>query len=214
MMWRWQAAQFIEIRWWRRYLSGRSPEQYLSWKRQYWTYFLDKCAFYPAEGTRVLDAGCGPAGIFTILRKNEVWAFDPLLDRYDAQLEHFKKADYPWVRFENQTLESLDLKDFFDVVFCLNAVNHVAKWDGAMTALVQSLKPGGILILSIDVHRYGFLKNLFRLLPGDVLHPQQHDLNDYASWLSASGLVMLRMFPLKKERIFEYWVLVVTRPVD
>ncbi|MCC6411696.1 MAG: class I SAM-dependent methyltransferase [Saprospiraceae bacterium] len=212
MLWRWQAAQFFELRWWRSYLAGQKPENYLAWKRRYWSDFLEKSEIYPTPGACVLDAGCGPAGIFTVLKKNVVWAVDPLLDYYDTNLEHFRKSDYPWVRFEAASMESLDKEDFFDVVFCLNAVNHVADWTAAMAALVRVLKPGGTLVLSVDVHRHGLLKTLFRLFPGDVLHPQQHDLNDYVSWLERSGMAPLRMFSLKKERIFEYWVLVCRKP--
>lgn len=165
-----------------------------------------------APGARVLDAGCGPAGIFTLLKNNEVWAVDPLIDYYDSKLKHFRKSDYPWVHFEKRRLESLDAQGIFDVVFCLNAVNHVADWDAALSALVRVLKPGGTLVVSTDVHRHALLKTLFRIFPGDVLHPQQHDLNDYTSWFEKSGMAPLRMFPMKKERIFEYWVLLYRKP--
>lgn len=212
-MWRWHAAQFFEFRWWRSYLSHRQPEKYLAWKGRYWTDFIEKCGFFPPSHANVLDAGCGPAGIFTVLKKNNVWAVDPLLHQYEARLEHFRKEDYPWVRFEVRNMESLDRADFFDVVYCLNAVNHVADWHAALSALVQVLKPGGTLVLSVDVHRHTLLKTLFRWFPGDVLHPQQHDLDDYKTWFEKSGLAPLRMFLQKKERIFEYWVLIYQKPV-
>lgn len=211
-MLRWQAAQFFELRWWRSYLSGQKPEAYLAWKRMYWSDFMEKCGIQLAPGARVLDAGCGPAGIFTLLKNNEIWAVDPLLDYYDSKLEHFRKSDYPWVRFEKCSMESLDVQGIFDVVFCLNAANHVADWDAALSALVRVLKPGGTLVLSTDVHRHALLKTLFRIFPGDVLHPQQHDLNDYTGWFEKSGMEPLRMFPMKKESIFEYWVLLYRKP--
>ena len=208
MSWRWQTAQFFEIRWWRNYLKGKSPEEYLDWKRRYWTDFLNKCGYLPPPGLSVLDAGCGPAGVFTVLKKNPVTAVDPLLEFYEKELAPFDRGRFPWVRFECRTVESLPGGPTYDAVFCLNAVNHMADWDAALDALVRHLKPGGTLVLSVDVHRFPFLKHLFRRLPGDVLHPQQHELNDYTRWLSREKLKPLRTVRLKREFLFDYWVLV------
>jgi 2-polyprenyl-6-hydroxyphenyl methylase/3-demethylubiquinone-9 3-methyltransferase len=209
---RWHAAQYIELRWWQVYLARRDPASYKAWKASYWRHFLEKCGISSFSGSRVLDAGCGPAGVFMVLENNEVWAVDPLIDRYEESLKHFRRSDYPWVRFEPGRMEQLGRTAHFETVFCLNAINHVADWEGALRNLANAVQPGGLLVLSVDVHRFKWLKRLFRLLPGDVLHPQQHDLNDYKRWFDRLGWAPLRVVRVKREPVFDYYALVFARP--
>lgn len=209
---KWRLAQQLELRWWERYLKGRDPEDYLAWKREYWRGFLEP--LWPElnlpEGGNVLDAGCGPAGVFTVLPGFKVTAIDPLLNEYDRRLEHFSRSDYPWVRFEAVTLESFHADRPFDVVFCLNAINHVSDLDAALDSLFKSVAAGGRLVLSVDCHRYGALKRLFRLVPGDALHPHQHSLDDYRSMVTALGGSVVACRLQKRTAVFDYYVLVIT----
>ncbi len=203
---KWKIAQSLEIRWWQRYLKSKSPKEYLSWKRNYWKDFLQKIKVEVDENSSILDAGCGPAGIFIYFPKNEVSALDPLLDQY-ASLPHFSKADYKNVDFISAPLEDADLKKY-DYVFCLNAINHVADLDSSIDKIVDSIKPGGKLILSIDAHNFKGLKHIFRLLPGDALHPHQYDKQEYQTMLTTRGLQIKNEVLIKHEFIFDYWALV------
>lgn len=156
---------------------------------------------------RVLDAGCGPAGIFTILQAQKVDAIDPLLMAYEEKLPDFQLNQFPYVHFRTQMLEQLDEQEVYDRVFCLNAINHVADLEKAARCLVQSLKPEGTLLISIDVHRFALLKFIFRIIPGDVLHPQQDDLVDYVRLLEKLGLDIEKTLALKRGWIFNYVVI-------
>ena len=69
----------------------------------------------------------------------------------------------------------------------------------------------GRLVLSVDAHRHRWLKPIFRAVPGDVLHPHQHDLDDYEQLCTAAGLSVLRRLCYKREAIFNYWVLTLER---
>ena len=206
--WRWRVAQRAELQWWQSYLDGKQPELYLNWKRAYWEDFLAQSALQIDAGARILDAGCGPAGIFTILPDHAVTALDPLLDEYTNKLPHFRPGDYPSVTFISRALENFETEDRFDLIFCLNAINHVADMDAALDRLIAALAPGGTLALSIDAHNYSLLKYIFRALPGDVLHPQQHDLADYHGALTRRGLDVTRSVLLKEEAIFDYYLLI------
>lgn len=210
--WRWRVAQRAELQWWQRYLDGQRPELYLNWKRDYWRAFLRDNNLQLPPGARVLDAGCGPAGIFTVLPDHAVTALDPLLDEYAAKLPHFTPADYPYVDFVSGALEDYTTDVRFDYIFCLNAINHVADMDRALDRLVATLAPGGTLALSIDAHRHSWLKPIFRALPGDILHPQQHDLPDYQQALDRRGLLLDRSQLLKREAIFDYYLLTAHQP--
>jgi len=205
---RWRVAQAAEIRWWRMYLRKKKPEEYLEQKAAYWRRVLQAAQFEPSPGACVLDAGCGPAGIFLVLKEQQVHAVDPLLDAYQANLPHFDPSHYPNVRFFAQPLEAFSPPELYDVIFCLNAINHVAGLEQSLDVLAGALQPGGRLLLSVDVHRYPFLKKVFQWIPGDVLHPHQYGLEEYQGMLEARGLSIERTLRLKEGVVFDYFLMV------
>jgi 2-polyprenyl-6-hydroxyphenyl methylase/3-demethylubiquinone-9 3-methyltransferase len=205
---RWKIAQYAEIRWWQNYLKGKDSLQYLDWKSEYWKRFLSDCEINPEAQSDCLDAGCGPAGIFTILKSHKTDAFDPLLELYEQKLKIFKKENYPEIKFYNNDLENFKSEKNYNYVFCLNAVNHVKDWEKSISKLVQLTKNGGKLIISTDVHRFRILKYVFRLLPGDILHPQQHQSGDYLQFFNSFKPLSVKKILLKKGNIFNYEVFI------
>jgi 2-polyprenyl-6-hydroxyphenyl methylase/3-demethylubiquinone-9 3-methyltransferase len=205
---RWRIAQWLEIRWWRNYLRTQEVERYAEQKTNYWQRILDTLDIRLPPKQQVLDAGCGPAGVFMLLNNQQVDAMDPLLEQYADQLEHFKIADYPWVNFHSSSLESYPKTKSYDYTFCLNAINHVSDWKAGMDRLAALTKPNGTLVLGVDVHRYSFLKKIFRTLPGDVLHPHQHDREDYRQALQHRGWQIEKEHTWKEGFIFDYWLVV------
>jgi 2-polyprenyl-6-hydroxyphenyl methylase/3-demethylubiquinone-9 3-methyltransferase len=229
MTFRWKIAQAAEIRWWQRYLKNKPTTDYAVWKTDYWKKLLAEMGLNDlnieernpdtlgTEGGKnsttqsILDAGCGPAGIFMIFKNQKVDALDPLLDGYEATLPHFKKSNYPKVQFYSQPLESFDKKNAYDAVFCLNAINHVADLSRCFDVLVAATKKGGKLIVSIDAHNFPILKHIFQALPGDILHPHQYDLAEYTAMLTERGCTIEKTILKKHEFIFDYYVLVATK---
>lgn len=208
---RWRLAQFLERRWWRRYLADQPPADYLERKRAYWHRTLDRLDWTVVPGRRSLDAGCGPAGVFTILAgREDITALDPLLEAYERDLAIFDRADYPGVTFCPCPLEAgaLAQEPPFAAVYCLNAINHVSDWGRALDTLTHLAAPGARLLLTSDVHRHGWLRPVFRALPGDALHPQQHTAADYRRALTARGWAIEWEETLRRTLIFDYvgWV--------
>lgn len=207
---RWRVAQYLERRWWQRYLRGKSPEEYLTDKKAYWQRTLTELGWAPVPERKVLDAGCGPAGVYIYLAETEkVTALDPLLDNYEADLAIFRRADYPGVRFLAQPLEqAFDEGASFDAIYCFNAINHVSDWDAALDVLTAHARSGTRLLMTSDVHRSKLLLPIFKALPGDALHPQQHGPEAYRSALQQRGWRIEREEVLRREAIFEYtaWV--------
>ena len=210
---RWKLAQRVELAWWRRYLRGRSPDDYLRWKRAYWLDFLAVLGLTPKPNSTVLDAGCGPAGIFCALPQCAVTAVDPLLGQY-KRLAHFRAARSPNVTFVEGAVEAYAPAARFDYVFCLNVINHVRDLDGVCAVLAKAARPGAPVVVSVDAHRHAWLKPVFKALPGDVLHPHQLDLDEYVAAFARSGLHLTSKRRLKRERIFDYWVLVLAAEAD
>ena len=205
---RWKIAQYFEAWWWKRYLSKKPVEEYLKWKEAYWQSFLmrEKIEVSPTE--RILDAGCGPVGIFIMFPKNEITAIDPLLEKYETELPHFKQDHYPNVVFKKNKLEQFETKNNFDKIFCLNAINHVDNLKNSLKKLCGALNEKGTIYLSIDVHNFLFFKKLFRLIPGDILHPHQLDLKEYILLLKKNGIKINKISLLKKGFVFNYHLII------
>ncbi|WP_170254622.1 class I SAM-dependent methyltransferase [Phaeodactylibacter luteus] len=202
---RWRAAQAAEILWWRQYLKRKPPEAYLAQKKAYWERLLSEQGMGAPEGAEVLDAGCGPAGVFMVLGGAKVTALDPLLDRY-AALPHFAEADYPGVAFRQQALEALNEEARYDLIYCLNAINHVKSLDRSLASLYRSLKPGGTCWLSTDAHHFPWLQPVFAALPGDILHPHQFTQEQYLRRLLRAGFAIKGQRLLKRDGLFDYWL--------
>ncbi len=204
---KWRLAQAAEIRWWRRYLGSRPVSVYLEQKKGYWRKVLDQANLRVLPGQRVLDAGCGPAGIFIALDHCRVTCVDPLLERYRQDLPHFDPAWYPWVNFYAVKVEDFTPETPFELIFCLNALNHFADLEKSLRQLRAALIPGGTMILTVDTHRSDWLKRIFQRLPGDILHPHQYALNDYQAMLNRADFSVVNTVMLKPGRIFDYWLI-------
>jgi 2-polyprenyl-3-methyl-5-hydroxy-6-metoxy-1,4-benzoquinol methylase len=207
---RWKIAQSAEKKWWKNYLKNKNVDEYLAWKKNYWQTILDACQpFVHIQPTdTLLDAGCGPAGIFIYFDNNKVTAFDPLLDSYEADLPHFKQAFYPNTTFVNTGIEKFTSLAKYDFIFCLNAINHVQDIELGYDVLCKYLNPNGKLIISIDAHNHNFFKHVFKALPGDILHPHQYDLEEYETFLTKRGLRLLSSRLLKHEFFFDHYLMV------
>ncbi|MBL7802712.1 MAG: methyltransferase domain-containing protein [Saprospiraceae bacterium] len=201
---RWRIAQFFELRWWQRYLSGRERSVYYQWKSRYWTAILDTHWLWPAPGERILDAGCGPAGVFVVLGQYPVDAIDPLLDAYEHHLAQFNRADFPWVRFYALPLEQFSAPMPYDRIYCLNALNHVASLSGCLKRFSDMITPDGLLVCTLDTHRYKWASRVFRAFPGDILHPHQYTASEYATLFEGAGFEIEQQCRLKKGTIFDY----------
>lgn len=203
---KWKVAQQLEIKWWKRYLKHKNVDEYLSWKKKYWIDFLQQIPDLPKlQQLQILDAGCGPAGIFMVLDKNQVDAVDPLINQYQS-LPHFDVSNYTHTQFITKSIEEIDVIEKYDVIFCLNAINHVADIQLAYHKLTNALKKGGRMYVSVDAHRFAILKKIFQILPGDALHPHQYDLQEYETFLKTEQLEVLPSILIKKEPIFDYYL--------
>lgn len=206
---RWQIAQWFELKWWQNYLGDKNKQEYLAWKKSYWLNVLqqveDTISIKPSD--TIADLGCGPAGVFIALPNNKITAVDPLLNEYDAKLSFFDVNDYSNTTFINAPLEAYNATAH-DIVCCMNCINHVHDIEKAFDVVVQSMKPDGVLLLSIDAHNHTLFKHIFRAIPGDILHPHQYSLAEYESFLTKRGLHISQQVLLKREFFFNHYLLV------
>lgn len=210
---KWNIAQRFELRWWKNYLGKKDRQHYLQWKANYWDRLLfdiEKYVDIPEHST-ILDAGCGPAGIFICLKGNQVDAIDPLLDKY-IENDLLETDSFPWVQFSKLSLEELNSKEKYDYIFCLNAINHVQDINKAYDGLIAALKPGGTLIISTDAHHNHFLKKIFQWIPADLLHPVQLSIEEYTNHLLNREMTDVKNILYKKDGIFHYYITIAKKP--
>lgn len=209
---KWQIAQWFELRWWKNYLRDKNKLEYLAWKKKYWETVLKVIPDVKLTASEnVCDLGCGPAGIFIALSQNKVMAIDPLIDEYEKQTPFFRKDNYANTTFVKSTLEDFESQEKFDVVFCLNAINHVYDIEKSFEKLKEVCVPNGTVVVSIDAHNFSFFKHLFRLVPGDVLHPHQYGLKEYLVLLESQRFGVVKTALLKEEFFFNHYLIVATQ---
>ncbi len=210
---RWKVAQWFELRWWKHYLHKKDKSQYLNWKRNYWQQVLNTIAdvLVIQPTMNLCDLGCGPAGIFIALPENNITAVDPLIHVYASETSVFTASDYRNTNFVCTTIENFSSDATFDVVFCLNAINHVKDIDKGFDKLSSLCASNGTVVLSIDAHNFSFFKILFRFVPGDILHPHQYDRVEYNQLLEKQNFRILKTVLLKKEWLFSHYLMVATR---
>jgi 2-polyprenyl-3-methyl-5-hydroxy-6-metoxy-1,4-benzoquinol methylase len=213
---RWKIAQWFELQWWQNYLRGKDKTAYLTWKKDYWRNMLWRVGVELKTdfSKSVIDMGCGPAGIFLFLDQKNVTAVDPLLNEYEKRTNFFKRSDYPNVNFVQSTIEDFDPAGLkYDKVFCMNAINHVHNIEKGFDQLKNLCVGNGYIIVTIDAHNFSFFKHLFRLIPGDILHPHQYDLREYQQFLSSGNWKIKSSALLKKEFFFNHYLLIARKKI-
>lgn len=110
---------------------------------------------YPAKledfrGQSVLDCGCGGGQhtLFTAPYAKTVTAVD--LNALEAAKERTK--DLRNVRFAEADLATMDLKEQFDIAYCIGVLHHTDDPRATLRNIVRHVKPGGRLILWVYSH--------------------------------------------------------------
>ncbi|MBS7250442.1 MAG: class I SAM-dependent methyltransferase [Candidatus Freyarchaeota archaeon] len=138
---------------------------------------LKICKF--TEKTRILDVGCG---ISTVLHYilGERYGIDPLADYYH------KIYKYP----EGITVmkgfgENIPFPDnFFDVVFCSNALDHVSNPVKTVSEIHRVLKNSGLFVLIVETFD--------RLISRDLAHPHNFSKRDVLKMVKAFEIVFMK----------------------
>ena len=100
------------------------------------------------SGKRVLDIGCGPRGSLE-------WAdmttqrvgLDPLVPEYLKLGASEHKMEYIASGSENIPFED----QYFDIVACLNALDHVDRLDPTIREIKRVTKRGGLFLLRVEI---------------------------------------------------------------
>jgi ubiquinone/menaquinone biosynthesis C-methylase UbiE len=132
------------------------PVQSLHWSRMFeWPWAYLTAGFAP--GDLVLDAGGGDAPFQFFAAREAAKVVNVDLSR--DYLERISRSPlFRW--FRNISLEPGDLRKLayldgtFDKVSCLSTLEHIDEPEACVAEMVRVLKPGGIMVLSMDVASY------------------------------------------------------------
>lgn len=137
-----------ELAYWRERRDEQGPLE--SGAHLYRRVFIDHFAlddsFY--EGKRLLDIGCGPRGSLTWAGQAiERVGLDPLVSKY----KELQQGDHGMTYVEAGA-EAIPHPDgHFDVVSTINSLDHVEDVDRAIDEITRVTRPGGTLLLLVDV---------------------------------------------------------------
>jgi 2-polyprenyl-3-methyl-5-hydroxy-6-metoxy-1,4-benzoquinol methylase len=106
-----------------------------------------------------LDAGCG-SGVFSAFLGSLGWrvdALDPspaMIDAASRQCQKVLDDDSDLVRFKVEALEDFDPGGHpYSLALCLNVLEYIRNDLSVLTAITESLAPGGMLLLSVPNRR-------------------------------------------------------------
>lgn len=161
---RWQEAQKHEREFWARW---RQMPVYQGFDLDgYWAGERERFGLPPGffSGLRVLDVGCGPAGLIHFLPQAALrLRLDPLLLDYPDRLPLADPQLSLVAEAEHLPLSSGTV----DACICFNALDHMREPRAALAEVHRVLRPGGALLVMV----HSFPSWLLPLLWADRLHP-------------------------------------------
>lgn len=169
---RWQQAQRQEAEFWRKNYFRDSEFKEIETKYpQILTYIEEKYNF--CADTKILDLGCGATCPSILFKKGEKFGVDPLVTGF---LQKDKEKLAGKIRLFPGTGEQIPFEnDFFNVVLCRNALDHMDNIQKVMQEIKRVTKIEGIVIISIYTYTVfiAFLKIISENIPflRNVEHP-------------------------------------------
>jgi 2-polyprenyl-6-hydroxyphenyl methylase/3-demethylubiquinone-9 3-methyltransferase len=121
-------------------------------------YIKEKCVFYfflnnlkdkPLSSIKVLDIGCGGGLVSEPMYRlgAEVTGLDASLKNINVAKLHAKKNNLK-IRYLNSSPEKKNLNEKFDVILCLEIVEHIQNLDIFLKASSELLKKNGIIFIA------------------------------------------------------------------
>ena len=131
---------------------------------------------------RILDAGSGSGVLtFAIARKfkqAKVTGFDLNQEEIDISKKIAEKNGYDNINFKNIDVETMDNDNCFDLIICVDILEHIQNDISALNKLYAALAENGILVLHVPAlyRRYPvFKKHLNFDVPSHVRHGYEID---------------------------------------
>jgi 2-polyprenyl-3-methyl-5-hydroxy-6-metoxy-1,4-benzoquinol methylase len=163
----WLDSQAKEARFWERQAKEGNIEQFHRWGWYSQVCFPDWFGGRSFTGKRVADIGSGPEGILHYIGEAELkLAVDPLMDVYEDQYgvdtisENGVTAESEYAEYLSGVLKRYGT---FDVVFCLNCLDHCRDPQKCVKELASLLRDDGELALCVDMREEQDLDDMHKI---------------------------------------------------
>lgn len=115
------------------------------WIDQHWQ--IDEHSRTPLEGKSALDVGCGAGLLAEPLARlgAKVTAIDAAAELIDVARKH---ASAMGLEIDYRAGDVQELQGQFDLITCMEVIEHVAEPAGFLKAVAKRLAPDGLLVLS------------------------------------------------------------------
>ena len=171
----WHKIQNEELQ----YHLRKNSEQHLEFKLEYWNSILREIQPYVSiePETHILEVGCGCCGMLMAIKKGVLVGVDPLMNQYLNNFSYLADAGPKWI---NCAAEQLDLPESFDIIFCINSLDHVLDPEKVAKKLDRHLMPGGHIVIALNCHNTDFFYSYYNAYHRriDPHHPHHFRLAD------------------------------------
>jgi len=188
---RWQKAQGYEKKFWQSHQDLIFSKKRLSQLEQYSEIIRRVLRrFIKDEEIKVvLQVGCGPLDIIDFWPLGVKYGLDPLIDFYNQHRQN-KRVN---VNLINGVGEKLPFTDgYFDLIFLMNAIDHVYDPRQVIAECHRVLRPGRLLYLTLNVFSspVAAIKKIFDFLGVDKGHPHAFSAEEIKKLITDSGLTV------------------------
>lgn len=171
-------------------------------ERQYW--FKRALSNIELSKGNVLDAGCG-LGDYSIISAQlfpnlQVVGLDISEDNITKSKKKALLANLKNVWFEQGDLLNLPHKEYFDLIFSIDVLEHIHDDETVLMNLWRALKREGFLYIHVPLHVKKYYFNRFRhkfATPDHVI--DGYEILDIKSKLSAAGFQLEKEYPTHRE---------------
>ncbi|MBI4428789.1 MAG: class I SAM-dependent methyltransferase, partial [Ignavibacteriales bacterium] len=162
----WKTAQEEELHCWSINREKLRRSDYLEIKKLYWQRLLSKIGILHVLGTdaRILEVGCGPAGVFLLLpresRNDQYYVLDPLLARYKEMFpDYFGRCVEVDSALETWRFQP-DLR--FDLILAINCIDHSLDIEKFLAQVRTLLSESGRAIVAVNTHQRRWTARLWK----------------------------------------------------
>ena len=148
----------------------------------------DECSRRPLQGKTAMDVGCGAGLLSEALARlgAKVTGIDAAPEVIAVARDH---ATAMGLEIDYRAADVLDVEGQFDLITCMEVIEHVAEPQAFITALAKRLAPGGLLILSTP-NATGWSKLLMITL-GEGLGQIPKGTHDFDKFIAPDGMKQL-----------------------
>ena len=191
---RWQKAQNSERAFWES--SFKDEEAFRKMCLGFYPIykeFLDKNEIDTTDKI-ILDCGSGSYGFVSVIDGKSKYALDPLMDYFKTKVpqDFYKEKNIIPIQGTGEDL-SFE-KDFFDLICCINTLDHADNPGMVMQEANRCLKTGGYLLLSCNHYARPIVmyRRFLELIgAGDLCHPNTYHLDDIKRLIYLNGFKII-----------------------